>query len=1397
MKKKSNALIIIIIAAISLQLSAQTKLPSLHIDGRYLKDTHGNIVNLHGFAQTYSPWFNEMGKYWDGYDVDGCLKYNKSLIDKIMEVGWEMNFLRLHMDPHWSNVPGCIPDYHEAPNCFDENRFKKYLDEVFIPMAEYAISKGLYVIMRPPGVCPERIAVGDDYSLFLLRVWTIVAQHPKLKNHPNIMFELANEPINILGPEGDYGASSQGHFDKLKEYFQKIVDVMRSQGCDNILWIPGLGYQSLYKGYALNPIEGKNIGYAIHIYPGWFGSANGYETFKKEWDINVKPVADFAPIVVTEMDWADEKYQASWGKGHTGTAGGDGFGANFKKIVDDAGNVSWLIFTSPDQLAKFTGIPPAQGEEYTFLNDPESCPWPTYHWYKEYAKSNYPRPDFLNQSHSDNGDGTYTNPLIHADFPDPDVIRVGDIYYMVTTTMHIFPGATILKSYDLVNWEYCSNPLQMIESDDCYNMDSNCQREDGKYRYARGQWATSIKFNNGKFYLLFTTLNEGSYLMTATDPSEKWSIRKLSHSYYDPGLFFDEDGKIYIAHGISKLRITELDQEFKFIKEESVFTGTAKEGLEGAHLYKINGYYYIYATYGGFPSYQTALRSKNIFGPYEEKILLDDDNIHQGALVETQTGEWWTVLFYDKLPYGRLPNLQPIKWADNWPEIGVKVDGVNKGVKTYQKPNVGRDYPIRILPTNDNFRDYKLGLQWGWNHNADGSKWSLTERPGFLRMKTAKVTNEFIDAKNTLTQRIFGYHSDEIDSYGTIKMHIQNMQEGDVAGLGIFQKPDALIGVKYESGERKLFIKNNTNYSFGEVTNDSIIYFRAITNYGTSKARFYYSLDNVSYKQLGDELTMVYDYDIFCGVKFSIFNYATSELGGYVDVDWFSTEEIFTEDKFYDDSFVGYSEEQLTLVDLKTESNDITMLVGTSKTLKVTAIFADGREEDVTTKVTVINNNPDIIRYVNGQIVGLREGAADLTINYKSAFGDPRSLEVQVNSKMFPLISELLNPSIWTDGSFDESNGKLITGPFGFGGWEFNNGLNLSEYSHLIVKFTKPVQGGNFSFRIWDESSYWTEPAMINIADGTELLEIELKTLVKYIDGEAKPLDLSRIYRVGFWSFGNIPIYLEDVYPYLDEEGEWNSDASLHRLITEDGKDIDINEWYIVPRDNTLSENSFIIETALDAKVFIGNEELVSKKMVVNTSKPSIQTLTFKIVSPDGKHSQNYTLRLEKRFNFDDIIITRWDNTLIVNGNSSTNGGFEFDQYKWFNNGKEISRGQYYSAGPNKTDKLSGNYYVELTTKGGEVLRSWDKEIKIDYSMLMKIYPNPIKNGETVSVLLDVDQGLLDKTTIEIYNINGIKMGSTKATGNVTTIVMPSSSGIYILKAVSEGWTGQERLIVK
>jgi beta-xylosidase len=508
------------------------------------------------------------------------------------------------------------------------------------------------------------------------------------------------------------------------------------------------------------------------------------------------------------------------------------------------------------------------------------------------------------KNHSDNGDGTYTNPVIAADFPDPDVILVDDVYYMVTTTMFVFPGVPILKSYDLVNWEYCSNAVSCFDFSPCYNLD-------GCNRYGHGQWATSLKYNNGKFYLLFITLNEGGFICSAAKAEGPWEIKKLPNGFYDPGLFFDDDGRIYVAHGYSKISITELDNNFAPKGKDSlVYTGDIRRGLEGTHVYKINGYYYLYCTYGGLDGIQVALRSKSIYGPYEQKVVLRDTihgptfGIHQGALIKTQTGEWWTMLFVDSGPFGRFPFLQPVTWVDNWPMVGV--DG--KSVITYKKPNVGKKYPVKILPVSDEFDlpdgeagNTKLGLQWGWNHNPDSSKWSLTENPGNLRLRTSKVADSLQKARNTLTQRMFWGYSDTLPTVASAKMNFDNMKDGDVAGLAVFQDPYAYVGVKKVSGKNYLVMVNNGKEIDSIAITGSIVYLQARAIYGsgaahyfdgkgvpgTGTASFLYSLDNKSFVKIGNELHMRFNLKIFTGNKFCLFNYATKTLGGAVDFDWF------------------------------------------------------------------------------------------------------------------------------------------------------------------------------------------------------------------------------------------------------------------------------------------------------------------------------------------------------------------------------------------------------------------------------------------------------------------------------------------------------------------------------
>lgn len=486
------------------------------------------------------------------------------------------------------------------------------------------------------------------------------------------------------------------------------------------------------------------------------------------------------------------------------------------------------------------------------------------------------------QQFADMGDGTYRNPVIGADFPDPDVVQAGDTYYMVSTTMFVFPGVTILKSKDLVNWEYCSNAVPRFDFSKCYDLDS-C------HRYSHGQWATSFKYHKGKFYLLFITLDEGGFLCTADRPDGPWAIRKLPKGFYDPGLFFDEDDRIYVAHGYSKISITELNPDLSPKSADSlVFTGDIRKGLEGMHVYKINGFYYLYGTYGGRDGIQVALRSKNIYGPYEQKVVIRDTTpginygIHQGALIRTNKGEWWTLLFVDSGPFGRFPSLQPVNWVDGWPMVGVN----GKAVERYRKPDVGKKYPLSILPTSDEFNSSSLGMQWGWNHNPDPEKWSFSERPGWLRIKTGKPVLGLREARNTLTQRPFASYEGSLTNAET-KLDCTNMKDGDMAGLAMFQDPYASIAVTQDAGVRKIVMINNGRHIDSVPIKGDVIYLSCMASNISSKALFGYSLDNKTFLALGNELTMRFNLSVFTGNKFCLFNYATKQPGGFVDFDWF------------------------------------------------------------------------------------------------------------------------------------------------------------------------------------------------------------------------------------------------------------------------------------------------------------------------------------------------------------------------------------------------------------------------------------------------------------------------------------------------------------------------------
>ncbi|WP_289007280.1 glycoside hydrolase 43 family protein [uncultured Parabacteroides sp.] len=494
----------------------------------------------------------------------------------------------------------------------------------------------------------------------------------------------------------------------------------------------------------------------------------------------------------------------------------------------------------------------------------------------------------------DNGDGTFTNPLMWGDWPDPDIIRIDDDFYFISTSMHYVPGSPIATSKDLVNWKMVGYAVDRYDEDERYDM------QNGQL-YLNGSWANTIRYNNGKFYVGFCTpyglgTETGHFSICEADkPEGPWKRTIFPEYLYDPGLFFDDNGKVYVVHGQGKLLITELNSDVRSVKGKPVEiwnkrfensqTFGKRFGMEGAHMYKINGKYYITCPAGGTEGWQVCLRSDSIYGPYEHKIIVDDNSsyppngLHQGGMVQLKNGDWWFIIMQDRGPIGRVPCLMPVKWVDGWPMLGT--DG--KDVITYPKPNVGKTYPVMVPATSDEFKGKKLGLQWQWNHNPDDTKWTLTERPGYMRLKASQAKS-LKEARNTLTQRVQGPSSE-----GSVLVDITGLKDGNVAGFGVFQFPYAYVAVQQEGDDRKIVMCND-----GEIveTVDALkgnkIWIRARVMDKDFTARFYYSLDGKTYSPIGNELKMGLGLD-WTANRFALFNYSTKAngVGGYADFDWF------------------------------------------------------------------------------------------------------------------------------------------------------------------------------------------------------------------------------------------------------------------------------------------------------------------------------------------------------------------------------------------------------------------------------------------------------------------------------------------------------------------------------
>ncbi|MCL2078258.1 MAG: family 43 glycosylhydrolase [Oscillospiraceae bacterium] len=699
-------------------------------------------------------------------------------------------------------------------------------------------------------------------------------------------------------------------------------------------------------------------------------------------------------------------------------------------------------------------------------------------------------------------DGAFSNPFLWADVPDPDVIRVGDIYYMTSTTMYFCPGIPVMKSYDLVHWEIVNYVYDILDDSDA------CALRNGAAAYGKGSWASSLRHHNGVFFVVaasFTT-NKTYIFQTENIENGSWRRYELDKVFHDPSLLFDDDGRVYLAHGGGAIRVVELNSGAtavlsgglnRIIIEKANAGGDGGLPAEGSHIYKVNGKYYLFLIAwpptGSGRRIELCYRADCIAGPYEGRVVLDDDmgykrmGVAQGGIIDTPNGDWFAVLFQDYGAVGRVPVLTPVIWVDDWPVFGtegavplqmklppsrrmegsivtsdefsqnavykdygayndigyryehipgngaandslpesaelllnnrfkdgiaywdamevakieiaeketyeglpvlsvttrittasglrqfitgkVKPGGIYKTsakVKymsgppektfnlcirngtsweeiqiigsgnltkgewgclngTYTLPEDAdlsetsvfietpyserpkkekdlMDYYVaevsitekhlprntKTMPGENDPAGYSLPLQWQWNHNPDHNLWSLTERPGYLRLHSGYLNRGFLDARNTLTQRTFGPVC-----AGTTAIDVSGMNDGDAAGLAALQELYGYVGVKMVHGKKYLVMVNAASGAAKEIESVPLrqnrLYLRADFDFdGADNARFYFSLDELTWRSIGDSLPMQYKLSHFTGYRFALFYYSTQLAGGYTDFDYF------------------------------------------------------------------------------------------------------------------------------------------------------------------------------------------------------------------------------------------------------------------------------------------------------------------------------------------------------------------------------------------------------------------------------------------------------------------------------------------------------------------------------
>jgi beta-xylosidase len=513
---------------------------------------------------------------------------------------------------------------------------------------------------------------------------------------------------------------------------------------------------------------------------------------------------------------------------------------------------------------------------------------------------------------SDNGNGTYSNPLFYEEFEDPDIIRVGEDYYLAGTTMHMNPALVLLHSKDLVNWDLAGYCMDRLELGPAFRLE-------GKNIYGQGIWAPCIRHHDGMFYIFCNVNGVGTQVFRSKSPNGPWERNQLP-GMHDLSVLFDDDGKIYAIYGAGQPTIVELNKELTEIVPNSKRQMIAKGMGEGHHLYKIKGQYFDVSAIPGGHTDQVVARADSINGPWEVELMVQGESLgvpsqngvrfnrgtnqtftithsdpnsgggltlHQGGIVDTPSGQWWSIIMQDHGSIGRMVSLVPVTWDHNYPIIGLP-GNLRKAPNTWIKPDTGHvQTPKALFVRNDNFDTSKLNPVWQWNHCPDDSKWSLTEKPGVLRLHSLPASS-FWMARNSLTQKPMGP-----ESVVTVELSAAGMTNGDTAGLALLNAPYSWIGIVKSDSDFSLQRFDQTDGKTNSITlNTSHVWLRVACNFDTEEAVFSWSSDGNHFSVLGSPFAMAFQLTTFQGVRLALFNYnIAGKSGGYADFDNFTMDE--------------------------------------------------------------------------------------------------------------------------------------------------------------------------------------------------------------------------------------------------------------------------------------------------------------------------------------------------------------------------------------------------------------------------------------------------------------------------------------------------------------------------